>query len=42
MNHNWITLLQINGLGLKTLEYENDLVSGEVNSLAYQHGYPDG
>jgi RHS repeat-associated protein len=28
---------QVNGLGIKTLDYEYDLVSGKVNLLAYQH-----
>lgn len=28
---------QINGLGIKTLDYEYDLISGKVNLLAYQH-----
>jgi len=32
---------QVNGLGLKTLDYEYDLVSGKVNLLAYQHNKPD-
>ncbi|MCZ4222508.1 RHS repeat domain-containing protein [Pedobacter rhodius] len=32
---------QVNGLGLKTLDYEYDLVSGKVNLLAYQHDKPD-
>ncbi|WP_343522276.1 RHS repeat-associated core domain-containing protein [Pedobacter sp.] len=32
---------QVNGLGLKTLNYEYDLISGKVNFLAYQHGQND-
>jgi RHS repeat-associated protein len=32
---------QINGLGVKELDYEYDLVSGKVNFLAYQHGKND-
>lgn len=32
---------QVQGLGLKTLDYEYDLVSGKVNFLAYQHGAAD-
>jgi len=32
---------QINGLGLKTINYEYDLISGKVNFQAYQHGQND-
>ena len=36
------TLVQDNlGLGPKTVEYEYDLVSGNVNTLAYQRNQPD-
>jgi RHS repeat-associated protein len=32
---------QVDGLSLKTLNYEYDLISGKVNFLAYQHGQND-
>lgn len=32
---------QVNGLGLKTIGYEYDLISGKVNFVRYQHGQPD-
>jgi RHS repeat-associated protein len=42
INGNVKTLYQqINGLGVKRLDYEYDLVSGKVNLLAYQHGQAD-
>ncbi|HEY0772140.1 MAG TPA: hypothetical protein VGD31_17585, partial [Sphingobacteriaceae bacterium] len=42
MNGNVKTLYQsVYGLGIKTLDYEYDLVSGKVNFLRYQSGHPD-
>lgn len=42
LNGNVKTLYQsVYGLGIKTLNYEYDLVSGKVNFLRYQSGYHD-